>query len=279
MELEGLKLSMLALATFVVCIVYIIGRTAYNLFFHPLAGFPGPKLAAASYLYEFYYELFHGLGARYWVKVDELHRKYGPIIRINPNELHINDPDWFDIAYPRHPIRRDKYPPFANMLGTKFGVFGTVDHDLHRARRAASNPFFSSRSVAASEYLIGKHLERLCKIFRQSFENKGVLELRAKFTAFTLDILCDFAFADCLDVQNDAVLSKKFDDSIVAIGIYAPYAKQFPWMIQGAMNLPIALVNFMFPALGRILELRNASHSVSTIDPRLTSLSLSTNAP
>ena len=56
-------------------IVYYIGLGVYRLVFHPLAGFPGPKLAALTLWYEFYYDVI-GRGKFLW-KVKQLHEKYG----------------------------------------------------------------------------------------------------------------------------------------------------------------------------------------------------------
>lgn len=43
--------------------------------FHPLASFPGPKIAAASYLYEAYYDWW--LVGRYTHEIRRMHEKYG----------------------------------------------------------------------------------------------------------------------------------------------------------------------------------------------------------
>lgn len=50
----------------------------YRLYFHPLAKFPGPKIAAATQLYEEYYDALKG--GQYMFKIAELHRKYGESI-------------------------------------------------------------------------------------------------------------------------------------------------------------------------------------------------------
>ena len=47
----------------------------YRLCFHPLARFPGPKLAGLSKWYEFYYEIVRK--GQFTLQIDELHRKYG----------------------------------------------------------------------------------------------------------------------------------------------------------------------------------------------------------
>jgi hypothetical protein len=49
--------------------------TIYSVFFGPLAKFPGPKLAAATLWYEFYYDVV--LEGQYTFKIKELHEKYG----------------------------------------------------------------------------------------------------------------------------------------------------------------------------------------------------------
>jgi hypothetical protein len=68
--------------------VYNVVKYFYRLTFHPLARFPGPKLAAATTLYNAYYDILTpGLIKR----LPDMHKKYGPIIRIQPNELHIGD--------------------------------------------------------------------------------------------------------------------------------------------------------------------------------------------
>lgn len=47
----------------------------YRLYAHPLARFPGPKLAAATFFYEFYYDVIRG-GMYIW-EIERMHEKYG----------------------------------------------------------------------------------------------------------------------------------------------------------------------------------------------------------
>ncbi|KAI1458819.1 hypothetical protein F4805DRAFT_474078 [Annulohypoxylon moriforme] len=94
--------------------VYFFALVLYRLFLHPLAGFPGSKIAAATVLYEFYYDAIKT--GQYTFKIQEMHEKYGPIIRISPEELHCNDPSFIDVLYAGGSVRRDKYKFFLNQF-------------------------------------------------------------------------------------------------------------------------------------------------------------------
>jgi len=48
----------------------------YRITLHPLAKFPGPKLAGATFWYEFYYDVWPTRYQYMW-KIEELHSKYG----------------------------------------------------------------------------------------------------------------------------------------------------------------------------------------------------------
>lgn len=59
----------------VAVIIYYSTLIVYRLYFHPLARFPGPKLAAISRWYEAYYDLIQG--GQYTPKIVQLHKKFG----------------------------------------------------------------------------------------------------------------------------------------------------------------------------------------------------------
>jgi hypothetical protein len=46
-----------------------------RLWFHPLSHIPGPKLAALTWWYEFYFDIIQP--SRYVFKIQELHEEYG----------------------------------------------------------------------------------------------------------------------------------------------------------------------------------------------------------
>lgn len=77
---------------------WYVARLAFTrLYFSSLRDIPGPLLAAFTQWYEFYYDVV--LGGQYTFKIIELHKKYGPIVRISPWEIHISDPHFFEKLY------------------------------------------------------------------------------------------------------------------------------------------------------------------------------------
>ena len=54
---------------------YICLLSIYRLYFHPLRKIPGPRMAAVSYLYEFYYDVIKK-GMYIW-EIERMHQKYG----------------------------------------------------------------------------------------------------------------------------------------------------------------------------------------------------------
>ena len=146
---------------------YLFGLSIYRLYFSRISHIPGPKLAALTYYYQSYYDLWPH-GGQFLFHCRDLHKRYGPIIRIGPDEIHIDDPNFYNEIYTSNARRRDKSTLWFWMVGTGNGMldgasFATMGHDLHRLRRSAVNPFFSKRMVQELEPRVKSKVELLKK--------------------------------------------------------------------------------------------------------------------
>lgn len=73
--IDASKFTFIAQRVVFSTVLYLSLRTIYRLFFHPLRKFPGPKIAAISYGYQFYYDVVKG--GRYIWEIDRMHSQYG----------------------------------------------------------------------------------------------------------------------------------------------------------------------------------------------------------
>lgn len=58
-----------------VTLAYTASLAFYRLVLSPVAGFPGPKIAAVTGWYEFYYDFF--LKGKYLYEIEKMHERYG----------------------------------------------------------------------------------------------------------------------------------------------------------------------------------------------------------
>lgn len=71
------------------------------------------------------------------------------------------------------------------MFATPQAAFGTNDHDLHRMRRAAINPFFSKASVRRLQPVIQERMDKLLERIK-GFKTSGEpLTISLAYVAFS----------------------------------------------------------------------------------------------
>lgn len=115
----------------------------------------------------------------------DLETTEGPIIRITPDELHIQDVGFLDTVYAPSVSPRDKYEYQLRTLRIPGGVGTTARYDLHRKRRAALSPFFGKRNVLHLEPLINAKIEQLCQMIEKHVKEEAPANLSDLFFAFS----------------------------------------------------------------------------------------------
>lgn len=182
-----------ALPTTLICFsIYAVLLCIYRVTLHPLARFPGPRLPAITFWFEFYHDAVRG--GQYLFRIKEMHAKYGPIVRISPDELHVNDPSFLPELMPAGKHRRDKYPRLIQLFGFSQATGATADHDLHRTRRGAMSKMFSKESVRKLEPIMRTTLDKL--LFRlKGFQESGEeIDIKSMYGAFTNDVITQYAY-------------------------------------------------------------------------------------
>ena len=247
-------LGPLDLLLFILCaaiFTYLAGLLFYRLYLHPLAAFPGPRLAAASRWYEFYFDVIKGQRGMFVWEVERMHELYGPIVRINPDELHVKDPDWYEVLYTSGGAARDKYPPTASIFGADSSTFSTIHHEVHRRRRAALSSHFSKRTIAQTEPLLQEHVNLLSEILRKSLAGDEVVDLHLCFLAFALDTVVSHLFDFSLCLLKKPQEASRWKSTMAATAELTPFMRQFSWLSKAVNRLPSTMVGWFSPVLAR----------------------------
>jgi cytochrome P450 len=96
-------------------------------------------------------------------RVQELHKQYGAVVRVAPNELSFTDPRAWDDIYSNRDgansraLQKGK-PWHGNPDGGAKSVFVTTDLKEHGAVRRHPYPVFSERAVSKQEPIIQQHV-------------------------------------------------------------------------------------------------------------------------
>jgi cytochrome P450 len=117
----------------------------------------------------------------------------GPIIRISPYELHINEPDYYDELYSFSKPRK-KYAWMLAPFSLPGATFSIIDHKHHHMRRAAMAPFFSKQSVNRLEPMLSYMVEKLCKRIEEFRASGQPVPIRSLYMCLTTDLITFVCF-------------------------------------------------------------------------------------
>ncbi|KAK8015798.1 benzoate 4-monooxygenase cytochrome P450 [Apiospora marii] len=206
--MESLILIIMRLAG--VFVLYRLAIALYNISpFHPLYKFPGPRLASMTYVYEAYYDLW--LDGMYTRQIKAIHDKYGPIVRINPDELHCADPDMLDEIYAGGNRPRDKWEHYAGFMIGPLSLAGlaTISHDIHRVRKGALARYFSRGQMLKLEGEVRDFVAHTVdKMLRRS--GNGDFDVKEVFNCLTADIISQYCFGESMGFTDQKDFEPNF---------------------------------------------------------------------
>ncbi|KAL7794294.1 cytochrome P450 [Trichoderma ceciliae] len=224
----------LPLAALVLGFGYFVWLCFYNVYFHPLSKFPGPKLSAISRI-PYTRAIFSG---KAHIKILDFHLKYGPVVRVAPNILSFSHQDAVNdirghrkAGQPEHrkdPVRHG--PNRMNIIG--------ADRENHtRFRRSLANGF-SHQAMLEQEPIITGYVDQLMACLkRDSANGTQQIDTVRWFNYTTFDIIGDLSFGEpfgCLQ-------SSKYDPWVQLIFssvknlVYLSAIKKLP-LFQGLVS-------------------------------------------
>ncbi|KAL4792785.1 cytochrome P450 [Aspergillus venezuelensis] len=227
-------------------LIWMITESIRRLYFHPISHIPGPRLVALSWWYKFHYDFI--LGGKYVFKIQELHEQYGPIIRVTPDEIYVNDVGLLDQIYTPAMVPRDKCAYQLRSLRLPGGVGTTADYHLHKVRREGLTPFSSKKSIMQLEGIITEKVEQLKDVIMAHKSNGKVVNLSDLFLAFANDVVTNFCFAHKVNVIGDEKKAATLRQNSKELMLGMHLNKHFPQVTDILEWLPTSVRRPMMPA-------------------------------
>ncbi|RYP54707.1 hypothetical protein DL768_000531 [Monosporascus sp. mg162] len=189
-------------------LLYAAYNIFYNLVLHPLAAFQGPLLWRASRI-PWTLSLLRG---KLVLDSPKMHKEYGPVVRVAPNEL----------ARGMYGVPAFLPPHLQN----------TTNKEHHRALRKALAPGFSDASLRVQESVMAEYIHLLIRRLKEKSKN-GALNLELWYRYVIFDIICELAVGEsfrCLESDDvhpwiQAIVDGgKAVSFLTAINMYGPLA-------------------------------------------------------
>jgi hypothetical protein len=246
-------------------LIYVVCLVVYRRFFHPLSKIPGPFLPAVTTLYQSYYN------REYFLKIEELHRKYGirpelatsaahydlgPIVRILPNEVHLADTKNFDKIYYMG-SKYTKARTFYGALMVPHSTFGAQSNDVHKIKRGRLNPMFSRRQVLELEDVVQHAVDKVVALTRAAAAAGQPVDLHHMFRCVSVDVISKYAFDRSYNLLDTPDLGAYFFRMVRGIGPAMWFFQQFPSLRDVALTMPLGIMkSCMGPAMHQVASLQ-----------------------
>ncbi|KAH7150522.1 cytochrome P450 [Dactylonectria estremocensis] len=177
--------------------LFIVARTAYNIFLHPLRHHPGPKLWAATRL--------PWCWNQYWGRLNhrlvELHTQYGSTLRVAPGEISYTSETAWRTIYGHRAIEMKKDPIFSLVTPTGVPNIMTADRMTHSRHRRLLSHAFSEKALREQEGELAKYCTKLLAQLEAECAG-GAVDLAEWYHLTTFDLIGSLAFGQdfsCVD--------------------------------------------------------------------------------
>jgi cytochrome P450 len=173
--------------------VWFVGLLLYRWLLHPLAGIPGPFLAQ----FTGHWRNWHYLRGDWHDVIVDVHRKYGRVVRIAPNELSLVDEQAIRKLY-SHGNHTEKTQWYAtwDVPQTAPGLFATRDRKEHAFLRKRVSSAYSMTSLLKFEGYVQSCFDLL---FEKLKKHAGEIVDMAEWTnAVAYDIVGELAYGEKL---------------------------------------------------------------------------------
>lgn len=173
--------------------MYLVSIPIYNVWFHPLRKYPGPRLWAATRI-PYTRMIFSGMSHR---KILELHQRYGDIVRIAPDELAYCSSDAWNAVMGHRKRGQGENGKDLIFWKTQQHSIISADRENHTRMRRTLAHGFSAQAMMDQQPLIQGYVDMLIGGLRKTCDNGNrPVEMTSWYNWTTFDIIGDLAFGE-----------------------------------------------------------------------------------
>lgn len=147
----------IAITILLAWVTWWIGHSLYNIYLHPLADFPGPTFGRCSRLYKTWIDVV--AQSSFVHTLEKLHKKYGEVVRVGPNELHFSRPATYHEIYNNN-NRWDKEGTLYHSFGEDRSSFGYLAYKDAKNRKDILARGMSRRAIRDAEGIVRENVWR-----------------------------------------------------------------------------------------------------------------------
>ncbi|KZT51464.1 cytochrome P450 [Calocera cornea HHB12733] len=235
-------------------LIAIVGYVVKQRIFHPLSKYGGPFLASLTDLWSTYLA-YRG---DWHVVMDRLHKKYGPIVRIAPNEVSISDPAAMKVIYSITGgfYKSEFYEPFRIPTDPP-SLFTDRDEARHTERRKLVGSAYTMNSLLKLEphvqIIISRFVQKLDEMFAATHE---VADMSVWFYRMAYDVtVSQSLFMD--RNANGSMVYKDITD-VLFFFRYPRTKSDFLQFMQSSLNVHLASPETHSDMMTFMLNLRDA---------------------
>lgn len=126
---------------------------------------------------------------------------------------------------------------------------GTVDHDLHRKRRATISGFFSTASIRRLEPIMKADMAKLLQRMREAAATQEVLNFHYVLKACACDIITAYAFGQSFDFLGQEDFATPYIEATDIFHFFNHAMCHFPIVGTALATAPDWLIKAVFPGL------------------------------
>ena len=170
----------------------------------------------------------------------------GPIVRISPDEVHINDPEYFSQLHTSS-LKLDKCGWYYNFAASPTAGFSTASCELHRIRRGALAQYFSMSNVARLEPLIQSCVTRLCSRLEEHRKEGTVVDLSSAYRCLASDVIMEYALPHSRRLLDSSDFAASYHRVVRSLGRTGLWNRHFPFIIPLFRAIPRYIIAKLDP--------------------------------